>query len=582
MPGSRGLPSHSYGGYPAGYSTGYPTHYPTGYPTRPQDYPPVMLPMHLTPPPPPPQEVPSVAPEADRSKARLEARLAVLTAQLERDERENTVRQELEGTVRQLKKQLEEARQESSREAERARLQGERDARQQIEEERHAELEKQMQLAKQRIEIESEVKIKLEAEHLAQTVREETQRKQLEELRREALECVLDRLDDAVTLSQEKLLGDTEMKKEPAATLTTKPDRELLLAEMKTSIASRLRQSLVLSEPEQNYDHISLRGRGSRSKLRSRSRSMSSSMSRSPRHQVECVSVPDASSSRSPNSSFHGIGPGDWTGDLPHVPDAPRNAYESEEENDDLTSHSGYDDYGDHDSVPGYRPRQYDSRRHYGRGTNGDYQDEEQRNFETLIHRVADAVMDRLRVPNWDGPMHTAPYDRQWGQYYPDPRRKPSKIGDYSDSFDERRPCGDVTDIHDDTPCHKEPKHISRPYKPHGLRGQPSGAVRNTSQPSPRTSLNPLPLSIAEEPNISEEDHARAQPSVFPKLLKNNNSVERDTESIPEYSAIQESTEPQANYKRFSDGGKDETSSIEETGRFGSQMKLWKEKMPES
>ncbi|KAM6535841.1 hypothetical protein FALCPG4_005375 [Fusarium falciforme] len=602
LPGSWGPSSHSYGGYPAGYSTGYPTGYPTGS----QYYPPGALPMHLTPPPPPPQEAPAVAPEAapeaDRDKAQLEAQLAVLTAQRERDEKENRLRQELEGTVRQLEEQLEKARQESSRETERARLQGERDARQKIEEERHAELEKKRQLAKQRIEIESEVKIKLEAEKLAQIVREETQRRQLEEFKREALESVLDRLDDAMTLSQEKLLGDTEMEKEPATTLTTKPGRELLLAEMKSSIASRLRQSLVVSEPEQNNSHTSLRGRGSRSRLRSRGRSrlgsVSSSRSRSPRHQVECISVPDSSSSRSPNSSFDGIGPGDWTGDLPHVPDAPRNAYESEEESDDLSNHSGYDDYGDDDSVPRYPPQQYHSRRRYERGMNADYQDNDQRQFEALIHHVTDAVMDRLRVPNWDAPIHTAPYDRHWDQCYPHLRRKPSKISDYSDLFDERPSCGDVTDIHDDTLRHK----VSRPYKPRHLRGQPIRAVRNTPPPSPGTSLNPLPFSIVGESNVPEEGHVRAQTSVFPTLLENNNSTERDTgsgsdsasttdsdstifheasESMTEYSTSQESTEPQDSRKGFSAGGKDETSGVEEIGRFGSQMKLWK-KMPES
>ncbi|KAJ4203477.1 hypothetical protein NW759_015153 [Fusarium solani] len=173
------------------------------------------------------EEASTPAPKADSGKVKLEAELADLKGQKEKRERENEIRRELDGEMQQLRDQLEKTKQEAYKEVELARLQGERDALKRFDEIRREEQERQRQLAEQRMELESEIRVKLETERLAEIFQKETKERQFEELQKQAMESILEKLDDAVAISQAKLLQDNETEKEPDASEGKKPSQDL-------------------------------------------------------------------------------------------------------------------------------------------------------------------------------------------------------------------------------------------------------------------------------------------------------------------------------------------------------------------
>ncbi|KAH7237346.1 hypothetical protein B0J15DRAFT_503625 [Fusarium solani] len=480
---------------------------------------------HLTSPPPPPTEVQTPTPRTDANITRLEAELAELRAREEerrvREERErfeNGVREASKAEIQQAKEQLERTRQKVSEEIEQARLQGEQDALIKFEKERHAEREEQRQLNELRREIETEVRAELEAEREAEMAEREERERLTQEFERKAMDLMLEKLEEALSLSKEKFLQDTEM------------DKGLLLTAVQTSIKSHLRQSLVVSPPREENDHVSSFVSEPRLKPRSPS----------PPHQMECTSVPDTTCSRSQSSSSQGGSQMDCAEPPPAVPDAPRGACDSVEDEEGMTDHLGYTS-GDWGFLPGYQSFQHPPRRHGGRDMEDDYRNHGKLPFKALVDHVTEAVMDRLNMePNRYAPRHMTPFGQGHPPYYPTRRQTPES-DDYSGFHGWKRHYGDAAAVYDGGRFqHEEPDHIPRPYEPPRLRRIPIEAIQNVPSPSSGASLDPLPSPTVEESHTSAEDPVQAQPSARRKLLEASNSVERgtDTESYSDSESI--------------------------------------------
>ncbi|RSL49698.1 hypothetical protein CEP54_012311 [Fusarium duplospermum] len=536
---------------------------------------------------PAPTLTPTPPPKADPRNVNLEVELATLKAQKEKRDRENEIRRELDDEMQHLRDQLEKAKQEASKKVELAKLQGERDAMKRFDEIRREEQEKQRQLAEQRMELEGEIRVKLETERLVEIFQRESKERQLEELQKQAAESILERLDDAVAVSQAKLLQGNEMEAEPDAAEGKKPIQDLLLSEMKT-IRSHLRRSFVWI-PES--DHVSSHGRESRSNSRSGS----------PRHHAKDISVSDRFSSRYLESSLAGSRQAEWEDFPPPVPDAPTEDYDIQEQHDYMTNHSTYSDDA-WDFVPGYRAGQHDPRSREGGRIRTGYQAHERMRVEDIV-QVTGAVLEHLGIPHWNPPIHRPPDDRPYDQPYRTHRREPPNINDYADSFDMGPPYGDVTVIYDgpdDESHHGGSCHDPRPYKSRQKRERPAGAIPKTPSRSSGTSTTSLPSLSAEESDISTDDDVETQSSTLPKLLENKNSVKEDpdtdsdsastadsdstifheaSETMTEYSVIEGSRIPQDDLKVVSAGCEDGTERDEHNGMFAYQMELWKEKM---
>lgn len=549
------------------------------------------------PPPPPPTEAPTKqdsgpAAKEDPSKAILEAEHAKLKAQKERRDRENEIRQELEVEMQQLRDRLEKTKREASIGLELAKAQGERDALKRYDEIRREEEERQKQAAEQRMEMESEIRVKLEVERLAELVQRETKQKQFEELQRQAVESILERLDDAVTLSQAKLLQGTEMVEEADSADGQKPSQDLLLSEMKTSITSHLRRSFVLSQSMQESDRASSPGRGSRSNSRSGP----------PHRQVEGISVSDALSSRSEGSSLQSESQAESTDPPPPVPDAPTEACDMQQQHDYMTNHFAYNG-DDWNFMRGYWAARHDPGRHEEGWVDAGYRAHGEITVRDLVHRVTCAVLKQLTIPQWDPPIHTTPNGRPHGENYPAQRRESHNANGYPGSFDEGPPYGDVTAIYDSSDeqgYHEESDHVVRHYKRYHPLRQPIAAFRSTPPPFFGTTPNRLPSLSAEESSILTECHVEARSNGPPRLLGNNDSLQRgaDTDSDAASMADSDSTifheasetmaehstgdEPRVrhgNSKSFSDRVEDETPEMDQKGMFAHQMELWKERM---
>ncbi|UPK92857.1 hypothetical protein LCI18_003792 [Fusarium solani-melongenae] len=513
----------------------------------------------------PPAEVPTPTPRTDPTIRRLETELAAFRAREEerraKDERkrlEENIRQESEAVIQQMKQQLEKAEQEKEEQVEQARAQGKQDAQNRFYQERLAEQEKQQEREELRKQIEMDVRAELEAEREAEMAEREARERLSQEIQKTAMDSMLERLEEALALSKEKLLQDTEM------------DKDLLLAEVQTSITSHLRQSLVVSGPRQEHGHAS----SSRAESRSKSRPQSSL------HHVECTSVADTSCVRPQSPSSQGDSETDDKEPPPPAPDVPRAACDSEEEEEDMTDHPGYSQ-GGWGFMQGSKS-QRDSRIQDGRDMDSDYQAREKLPFMALVDRVADALMDRFGIrPKWRAPGHTTLDDTESGQRYRAMKRRSIDNDTYSDLSDEELPYGDESAVHGDVRDrrleHEEPNHISHPHEPPHLYAQPIEGIRDTSRPSSGASLDPLPFSIADDPNMSVVDDVETQPDdTVQKLLEANNSIGRDTSSDSDVASIagsdstifHEAPESLTDYSTVSN---DYTKGSFDEDRFGSE-----------
>ncbi|RSL60567.1 hypothetical protein CEP53_005405 [Fusarium sp. AF-6] len=554
------LAGYGNNGYPTG-SRSFVQSYGYGHTAPPEPAtappPPRPRPRPLT----PPAEVPTPTPRTDPTIRQLEAKLAVFEAREEerraKDEKkrlEDNIRQESEDAIQKLRQQLEKAEQEKAEKIEQARAQGEQDAQSRFEQERRVEEEKQREREELRKQIEMDLRAELKAEREAEMDEREARERLSQEIQKKAMESMLETLEEALALSKEKLLQDTEM------------DKDLLLAEVQTSITSHLRQSLVVSGPRQGRDHVS----SSRTESRSKSRPRSSL------HHVECTSVPDTSSVRSQTPSSQGDSETDDKEPPPPAPDAPRAACDSEEEEEDMTDHPGYS-RGDWDSTPGYKS-QHGPRIHDGRGMDYDYQTREKLPFMVLVDRVADVLMDRLGIrPKWRAPEHTTPYGSESSQHSRVMKRRSINSDGYSDLSDDELPDDDQQSVHGDARDkrleHEEPNDISHPREPPRLYTQPIEAIRDASRPPSRASLDPLPFSIADGPSMSVVGDTEARPDTF---IGRGASTDSDVASIADSDSMifHEGPKSMSDYLTVSknyprgyfeeDGFSSETSSMED------------------
>ncbi|RTE71899.1 hypothetical protein BHE90_013707 [Fusarium euwallaceae] len=417
-----------------------------------------------------------------------------------------------------MKEQLKKAEEEKAEQIEAARAQGKQDAQSRFEQELLAQEERQQEREALRKQIEMDVRAELEAEREAEMAEREAKERLSQEIQKKAMDSMLETLEEALALSKEKLPQDTEM------------DKDLLLAEVQTSITSHLRKSLVVSGPRQGRDPVSSPRPASRAKSRPRSSL----------HHVECTSVPDTSSIRPQTPSSQGDSETDDKEPPPPAPDVPRAACDSEEEEEDMADHPGYSQ-GGWGFMPGYKSQQDGPRIQDGRDMDSDYQTQGKLPFVALVDRVADVLMDRFGIrPKWRA-SDTAPYDSESGQQYRVMKRRSINSDGYSDLSDDELPYRDEQSVHDDVRDrrlqHQEPNPLSHPR----LYAQPIEAIRDGSRPSSGASVDPSSFSITNDPNMSTVDDVEAQPDTWQKLLEANNSIGRGTSTDSDVASIADS-----------------------------------------